>query len=131
MRVFQCDYCKNALGDYTKARTQNNTWIVKISDVPINWHQQVLALFEGICIGSYLKNLYPHHQNFADTLPIPFNNLTIINCLSWLKSATLELYKTNNNLENTDMSIVMLFLNIQELLGLLLEFALYLYKNYY
>ena len=82
-----------------------------------------------IGIGSYLKNR--HRQNFADTLPISFNNLTIINCLSWLKSATLELYKTKNNLKNTDMSIFVLFLHIHELLNLLLEFALYIYKNYY
>ena len=69
------------------------------SDVPINRHrlQQVSALVKGIGIGSYLKN--QHGQNFADTLPIPFNNLTIIHCLSSLKSVTLELYKTKNNLD--------------------------------
>ena len=114
---------------------------VIFSDVPINRHRQVLALFEGIVIGSYLKNR--HRQLFKESvsvviwrvgigkiLPIPFNNLTIINCLSWLKSATLEIYKTKNTGKYWH-EYIRAFLYIHELLDLLLEFALYIYKNYY
>ena len=65
--------------------------ILKSSDVPINRHRQVSALFEGIGIG---KNR--HRQFFEESVSASASaklcrfflfNLTIINCLSWLKSA--------------------------------------------
>ena len=85
------------------------------SNVPINRHRQVLALLKESAFAVIWR------IGIGKILPIPFNNLAIINCLSWLKSATLELYKTQNNLENTDMNIFVFFLYIHELLDLLLK----------
>ena len=57
----------------------------RLIGIGISKYRHFLKESARIGIGSSLKN--QHRQNFADTLPIPFNNLTIINCLSWFKNA--------------------------------------------
>ena len=96
--IFNLRICVTLTNFKPKCTKQNTLTLVMCRLIGKYWHflkEPALEVIWRICIDKIL--------------PIPFNNLTIINCLSCLKSATLELCKTKNNLDNTDMSIFVLF----------------------